>query len=58
MVAQLLGLKQIPKPADAADALAIAICQGFRGVSTSTSYTKAQVKWNEATKSASAKSKR
>ncbi len=58
MVAQLLGLKQIPKPADAADALAIAICQGFRGVNTSTSYTRAQLKWNEAAKSASAKSKR
>ena len=58
MVAQLLGLKQIPKPADAADALAIAICQGFRGVNTSTNYTKAQLKWNEAAKSASTKSKR
>ena len=58
MVTQLLGLKEIPKPADAADALAIAICQGFRGVNTSTSYTKAQLKWNEAAKSASTKSKR
>ena len=58
MVAQLLGLKEAPKPADAADALAIAICQGFRGVNTSASYTKAQLKWNEAAKSASAKSKR
>lgn len=58
MVAQLLGLEQIPKPADAADALAIAICQAFRGANTSTSYTKAQLKWSEATKSASAKSKR
>ena len=58
MVAQLLGLKQIPKPADAADALAIAICQAFRGANTSTSYTKAQLKWSEATKSASARSKR
>lgn len=58
MVAQLLGLKTVPKPADAADALAIAICQAFRGVSASASYTKAQLKWNEAAKSASAKSKR
>lgn len=58
MVAQLLGLSEIPKPADAADALAIAICQGFRGVNSSASYTKAQLKWNEAAKSASAKSKR
>jgi crossover junction endodeoxyribonuclease RuvC len=58
MVAQLLGLKEVPKPADAADALAIAICQGFRGANTSESYTKAQLKWIEATKSASFKSKR
>lgn len=58
MVAQLLGLKEIPKPADAADALAIAICQGFRGVNSFSSYTKAQLKWSEAAKSASAKSNR
>lgn len=58
MVASLLGLKEVPKPADAADALAIAICQGFRGVNSSTSYTKAQQKWQEASKSASSKSKR
>jgi crossover junction endodeoxyribonuclease RuvC len=58
MVARLLGLKEVPKPADAADALAIAICQGFRGVNSSTSYTKAQQKWHEASKSASSKSKR
>jgi crossover junction endodeoxyribonuclease RuvC len=58
MVATLLGLKEVPKPADAADALAIAICQGFRGVNSSTSYTKAQQKWHEASKSASSKSKR
>jgi crossover junction endodeoxyribonuclease RuvC len=58
MVANLLGLKEVPKPADAADALAIAICQGFRGVNSSTSYTKAQQKWQEASKSASSKSKR
>jgi crossover junction endodeoxyribonuclease RuvC len=58
MVASLLGLKEVPKPADAADALAIAICQGFRGVNSSASYTKAQLKWHEAAKSASSKSKR
>jgi crossover junction endodeoxyribonuclease RuvC len=58
MVAKLLGLSEVPKPADAADALAIAICQGFRGVNSSTAYTKAQLKWHEATKSAAAKSKR
>lgn len=58
MVASLLGLNEVPKPADAADALAIAICQGFRGVNSSSSYTKAQLKWHEAAKSASSKSKR
>lgn len=31
MVARILGLEKIPKPADAADALAIAICHGWRG---------------------------
>ena len=31
MVARLLGLNEAPKPADAADALALAICQVWRG---------------------------
>lgn len=31
MVARLLGLGEAPKPADAADAVAIAICQVWRG---------------------------
>lgn len=31
MVARILGLKEVPRPADAADALAIAICHGWRG---------------------------
>lgn len=31
MVARVLGLKEVPRPADAADALAIAICHGWRG---------------------------
>lgn len=31
MVARVLGLAEVPRPADAADALAIAICQGWRG---------------------------
>ena len=56
MVANLLGLEEVPKPADAADALAIAICQGFRGASNSSSYTKAQQKWHSAVKSARGKS--
>jgi crossover junction endodeoxyribonuclease RuvC len=57
MVAKLLDLREIPKPADAADALAIAICQGYRGVNSSASYTKAQQKWHSAVKSARGKSK-
>lgn len=31
MVARILGLAEVPKPADAADALAIAICHAWRG---------------------------
>ena len=31
MVARILGLKEVPKPADAADALAIAIAHAWRG---------------------------
>lgn len=33
MVARLLGLREVPRPADAADALALAICHGWRGAS-------------------------
>lgn len=58
MVAKLLGLEKTPKPADAADALAIAICQAYRGSNSSTSYTKAQQKWHSAVKSARGKSNR
>ena len=58
MVAKLLGLDEVPKPADAADALAIAICQGYRGSNSSASYTKAQQKWHSAVKSARGKSNR
>jgi crossover junction endodeoxyribonuclease RuvC len=31
MITRLLGLRQAPRPADAADAVAIAICQVWRG---------------------------
>lgn len=34
MVARVLGLDALPKPADAADALALAICHGWRGGGT------------------------
>jgi crossover junction endodeoxyribonuclease RuvC len=52
MVMQILKLKEIPKPADAADALAIAVTLAWRGgkeraTSVSTE-TKAQEKWRTA----------
>lgn len=59
MVAKLLGLKEAPQPADAADALAVAICQLWRpGGRTATSrpapgdLTAAQRAWMEAERSA------
>jgi crossover junction endodeoxyribonuclease RuvC len=53
MVARVLGLDAVPKPADAADALALAICHAWRGgldtrgvAAHSTSpLTKAQAAW-------------
>ena len=32
MVVKILGLSEIPKPVDATDALALAICHHWRGV--------------------------
>lgn len=58
MVAKLLGLGEVPKPADAADSLAIAICQAYKGAILSGTYTKAQQQWHAAAKIASTKSKR
>jgi crossover junction endodeoxyribonuclease RuvC len=34
MVAKILGLDEVPRPADAADALALAICHAWRGTAT------------------------
>lgn len=54
MVSKLLGLQEIPKPADSADALAIAITAGWRpdptssGASDSSKLTKAQEAWAQA----------
>lgn len=50
MVAKLLGLKEVPKPADAADALAIAITAGWRPSADQDGnpLTKAQEAWREA----------
>jgi crossover junction endodeoxyribonuclease RuvC len=51
MVTKILKLKEIPKPADAADALAVAITSAWRGDTSSlsadlsTSETAAQKKW-------------
>ncbi|MGX5680363.1 crossover junction endodeoxyribonuclease RuvC [Schumannella luteola] len=56
MVARVLRLNEIPRPADAADALALAICHAWRtgAVPTSgarvTSLTPAQRAWREAEK--------
>jgi len=63
MVMRILSLEEIPKPADAADALALAICHGWRGgaaVATAGGrltpaggrLTPAQLAWREAEKSA------
>jgi crossover junction endodeoxyribonuclease RuvC len=52
MMMQILKLKEIPKPADAADALAIAVTLAWRGGKTVLSQvsteTKAQEKWRNA----------
>jgi crossover junction endodeoxyribonuclease RuvC len=59
MVAKLLGLEEVPKPADAADALAIAITAGWRpdAVVDTKGLTKAQEAWRKA-EAASKKSHR
>ncbi len=50
MVAKLLGLEEIPKPADSADALAIAITAGWRSSTaiSSDDQTPAQLAWQSA----------
>jgi len=50
MVVQILKLKELPKPADAADALAIAVTCAWRGgdLTPSSTETKAQEKWRTA----------
>jgi crossover junction endodeoxyribonuclease RuvC len=51
MVARVLRLDALPQPADAADALAIALCHAWRGgapVSASASLTPAQQAWHDA----------
>lgn len=58
MVARVLGLAEIPKPADAADALAIALCHAWKGpvlAAVGGSLTPAQRAWRDAEKSATAR---
>lgn len=63
MVARILGLESVPKPADAADALAIAICSAWRGpgagvgVTADGTATKAQATWQAALKASQGKPK-
>ena len=65
MVARILGLAEVPKPADAADALAIAICHAWRGSpmadtpaasgsEAASAQTPAQAAWRAAERSARA----
>ena len=58
MVARVLRLEKIPGPADAADALAIALCHAWKGPARSgaaSSLTPAQEAWRLAEKSAAAR---
>lgn len=55
MVAKVLGLAEIPRPADAADALALALCHAWRGPAVTApgaTLTPAQQAWRAAEKSA------
>jgi len=52
-VARILRLDVLPQPADAADALALALCHAWRGApqaraATGGSLTKAQQAWRDA----------
>ncbi|BDS50415.1 crossover junction endodeoxyribonuclease RuvC [Rhodoluna lacicola] len=62
MVAKILGLEEVPKPADAADSLAIAICHAWKSVggtvSSSSEMTSAQKAWQAAEQNATASKRR
>lgn len=62
MVAKILGLAEIPKPADAADSLAIAICHAWKSaggtVSGAAEMTPAQKAWQSAEQAATAAKRR
>lgn len=58
MVAKLLGLSSVPQPADAADALALALCHAWKGPALSVAaaaLTPAQEAWRAAEKAATAR---
>jgi crossover junction endodeoxyribonuclease RuvC len=59
MVARILGLVEAPKPADAADALALAICHAWSGTTPALpdrgALTPAQEAWRAAERSAAAR---
>lgn len=62
MVAKILGLAEVPKPADAADSLAIAICHAWKSaggtVGSATEMTPAQKAWHVAEQNATASKRR
>lgn len=62
MVAKILGLAEVPKPADAADSLAIAICHAWKSaggtLTGSKEMTAAQKAWQAAEQSATAAKRR
>ena len=62
MVAKILGLDEVPKPADAADSLAIAICHAWRSaagtVVNAKTLTPAQKAWQNAEQAATASKRR
>jgi crossover junction endodeoxyribonuclease RuvC len=57
MVAKILGLSEVPQPADAADSLAIAICHAWRSPASteSANLTSAQKAWLAAERAAKTK---
>lgn len=63
MVSKILGLSEVPSPADAADALAIAICRAWKTIDTPNpsaagKATPAQNAWLQAERAASKKKRR
>lgn len=57
MVARILSLPELPRPADAADALALAICQLWRAPVIAGTATPAQQAWAQASAQAGSRSR-